>query len=496
VWRKPAGFYRLYFDYSQARTGLSTFLQDAQGEARKAPDNAPFLNSLSQRLHDMRELLEQMQAVDEMMQLTVTFNLCVTFFQTSSESERQQVQNVQDMFGNSVMFMSMVPLVTALERVLGQLHAFQQAYDALVHSKFADESAVQELWKADAYLLLDRTPLRGTFANDSYSVENLVMNTVDAMMEGWQQFTDLPFAHESVPLYSRVLRHLYDHTDYSRGKMMSVALSRELLVSMRTKVRRAQNEVFAQSPPKTAIVFILTHGGIDIDVASYDPTGDTLPPVKKIVPEGLVVTRVTHTVPGSIVYVTSWAGDARVERIVTQTIAAKPSSVDNPLEFVFSMLQELHEERLQQRLDPEDLKKAYGRKRTFPFYQESFMRPHAVTYLPGDEYLHKSFSRSKRERDDHGFGIFVLNAASGKPVDLMNDPHNKTKDTTGKLKRNNLRMDLETLLLILSADPYNYNNVILVDQSCNTFSGRAKTFEIVKQTSSELLAQKFLGGSI
>ena len=494
VWRNPNGFYRLYFDYSGARNGLRTFLQDAQEEARKVPDNAPFLNSLSQRLHDMREWLEQMQALDETMQLTVTFHSFVTLFKTGSEMERQQVKNVDDMFGNYTMFMSMVSLVTALEKVLGQLHAFQHAYTALVQSRFADAAAIQELWKAGAYLLLDRTPLRDTFANDPYSVENLVMNTVDAMIEGWQQFTALPFAHESVPLYSRVLRHLYDHTDYSRGNLMSVALSRDLLSLMHTKLRRADSEVFAQSPPRTAVVFILTHGGIDIDDASFDPMGDTLPPVKKVVPDGLVVTRVTHTVPGSIVYVTSWEGDVKVENIVTQAIAAKPSSVDNPLEFVFSILQELHEERRTQNLDPQDLKKSYGRKRTFPFYEESFMRPHAVTYLPGDEYLHKSFSRSKRERDDHGFGIFVLNAASGHPVDLMNDPGNKTKDRKGKLIRNNLRMDLETVLLMLSTPPYNYNNVILIDQSCNTFSGRAKTFEIVKETSAQLLAQKLLGG--
>jgi hypothetical protein len=184
-----------------------------------------------------------------------------------------------------------------------------------------------------------------------------------------------------------------------------------------------------------------------------------------------------------------------VESIVTQAIAANPSSVDNPLEFVFSMLQELHEERRQQKLDPEDLKKELGKKRTFPFYKESFMRPHAVTYLPGDEYLHKTFSRKKQERDNFGFGIFVLNTASGQPVDLMDDARNKTKDKKGKSKHNNLRMDLETVLLLLSTPPYNYNNVILIDQSCNTFNATVKTFEIVKKTSSELLAQQFLGGS-
>jgi hypothetical protein len=107
------------------------------------------------------------------------------------------------------------------------------------------------------------------------------------------------------------------------------------------------------------------------------------------------------------------------------------------------------------------------------------MRPEAVMYLPGDQYLNKKYQISEQERKEGNRGI-----------ELISGTH--TENLLGK----ELKTSLDKLIVKLTSPPYNYNNLILIDQTCNVF-GDVTTkydFELLQRTSQALVTEGLLGG--
>jgi hypothetical protein len=473
VWEQTVGgggFNQLWYAYKQRRSYLKTFVGGNmyQAAATNVPGNINTLQSLTQYMRDVHHALERVYEFDDKWKLAWTFSVMLSKYgDTVPPALVTRVQELHTMFSDYTMFASLLPLAGALNDIMDQLNACARAYQQVVRSGWKDESAVRELWKAQLFSLLDRKAVEHTPFEDPRLVESQVMNMVDGLLSGWRQVADLPYAppNENPQLFLRMLKHVYD-TSIARGVVVSQEVSYNLVKQLQLKMAFFQTFV-----PRTAVVYLCTHGAIYLQRQDEH----TIRAVKKFVPPNVVVTRVTFAPPGAVTY--NHANKFyKFALIVQNVLAADPQAANLPVPFVFSLMGKLYKELVEQELQPEQFEKD---EFTYKFFAESFMRPEAVMYLPGDQYLNKKYQISEQERKEGNRGI-----------ELISGTH--TENLLGK----ELKTSLDKLIVKLTSPPYNYNNLILIDQTCNVF-GDVTTkydFELLQRTSQALVTEGLLGG--
>lgn len=466
------GFYHLWYAYKQQRSYLQTFVDGNvyQAAATNVPGNINTLQSLTRYLRDVHHALERVHRFDDTWKLAWTLSVMLPKYEDTVTPELvTRLQQLHTMFSDYTVFASLLPWGAALNGVIEQLNACARAYQQVVRSGWKDETAMRELWKAQLFSLLDRKAVEHTPFEEPRCLESQVMNMVDGLLVGWRQVADLPYAppNENPKLFLRMLKHVYD-TSTARGIVVSQAMSYNLVKLLQRKMAVLETLNFE---PRTAVVYLCTHGAIYLERAE----GNTIRAVKKVVPPNVVVTRVTFAPPGAVTY--NHADEFyKFALIVQNVLAADPQAANLPVPFVFSLMGKLYKELVNQELEPEQFEKD---EFTFKFFAESFMRPEAMMYLPGEQYLNKKYQMSAQERKEGHRGI-----------QLITGTH--TKSLMGK----ELKTSLEALIHKLTSPPHNYNNLILIDQTCNVFGDVTVQydFDLLQRTSQEFVTEGLLGG--
>jgi len=487
TWAEPSGFYPLYAAFMQVRLDLSNYLGQ---NTTRVPDNAAMVKSLQPRIQRILQSFQQMVLFNEKYDLMFTFQATFTNYGALLQQRLgaevpgdlvARVQHVQFMFAALTLFASFLPFVTALNDVLTTLNSYALAFTAVKNSGFTDQNAARALFRTAQLSPLDRRPFAAVPPpyNTLVSLENQLCNYVDDTINEWRKFSDLPFAPpvENIPLYLEVLKHLYD-TSLARGTVVSQEISYVLVKQFQTKMKFFDTGTFQ---PRTAVVYMSTHGGLLLQPARTDTDAQAIRVAKKVVPENVVVTRVTFAPPGAVVHARE-SELSKFAELIQGVIADNPEAVNRPMNFVFALIDKLHRERKEQGLEPDKFEDENDEEGVFnpasEFFSSSFMRPEAVMYLPGEKYLNKKYQISAQEKREGNRTIELITA----------------QERTNVLDKNYITLD--ALIEGLASPPLNYNNLIFIDQTSNVFSSKTKTFDflLLQKTSRELVQQGFLGG--
>ena len=480
-------FYQFYAAYLQLRQTLSTELTS---ETTRVPDNAAALKKVHAGIQRILNAFQQLMQFDQKLNLLFTLNAMFPKYEAIIQQRHGQdvpadlmvsVQKVQFMFQAVNLAGALVPFVTAIGNVLNKLYGYTAAFATIKQSGFTDEKAVRTLWQTAQLSPLDRSLIVGIPPpyNTLVALETQLSNYLDAMINEWRKFSDLPFAppNENITLYLGVLKHLYD-TSLARGNVMSQAMSYELVKQMQTKMLNFFDT--GAFEPRTAVVYLSTHGGLKLKT---DPQESGIFVEKKMVPADVVITRVTFAPPGAVVH----ANESELHRFVEliQTVMKKsPDAVNRPMNFVFSLMDHLHEERKAQGLEPDKFMeeddetiKSGDFNVDYEFYSDSFMRPEAVMYLPREKYLDKQYFITPEEKKEGYRTIELLTATT----------------RTSLLKKTSIT--LNNLVKQLTSPPLDYNNLIFIDQTSNVFSSETESFnfQLIHETSQKLVKQGLLG---
>lgn len=496
IWLEPrvhvtqprGGLYHLHARFTQERDYLKQFLKTHGKEAADVPNNMTLLTNLTRRLQTVRHNLQELVSFYTKWELGTTFDMAIEDYQSWVVSQgkvtdelKTRTEQMQQLLVGTIQYGMLLPLMEALEGVMTQLHACQRAYDDVLQSNFKNVEAVRTLWQTNLFAPLDRSALMDTPFNEPGSVENMVIETVDAFLLGWRKFGDLPYAppnDEDPRLYLKVFKHLYSMT-FQRGSIVSHEISYALVMELKRKMGVFKTVFAPQYGVRSAVIFMTTHGGIF--VKSHGASH--IKAEKKVVPEGVCLTRVTFAAPGSVAinYVDKYPEFALLIRAAIQS---NPDLVNDPMKLVFSLLNKLHKTRAAQNLEPYRFQKnvhTEAEQDKLLFFITSFMRPEAVMYLPGDKYLNKHFIRSPAELAQGYRRLELENPPTG--LDYVDVLHSR------------LEITLDALIHELTHPPYNYNNLILIDQTCNTFKGSGEfSLDLTESMSKKYVKKGLMGG--